>query len=1083
MRDCPFYIFVLIVLIYNPLSAQEYLAPEVLSVENGLSSRQVNSITTDHYGYIWAGTAYGLNRFDGYRFKNFFTTSEGNESSGIQFIHAVRCDFQGNLWILNNAGINRYDHKTGAITKYPISSFDDAYQPESRLNDICPAPDGTIWLLTDRSLSRLSSDQSVKTYLIPGDLLVKGTTPTCIVTDISGNVWIGTTNGLLLFDMQQGVFRELVRRDSQGLLSDNYVKCLFIDRENSIWIGTKNGLNRVDPVDFAFIQYFPGGSHSSQPANNITGIASAESGIFVLATNAGIIKFNATTQLFTRVYMSAERKIETITVDSTGIIWGGTSQGILKIRKSVLSVQNFTMRTAGFKLIQDHIVALGRGQGNNLFIGYYRDGYCIVDTKTFSNEHFNTIDGSNVVNFYPYKLNEYLVLSEHDIEVFVNGNVDRKSLFSIYPFLKSELIKQVKINCLFYNGDNQIWLGTSNGIQHINFDSAYHISKQTLGYQNQQVRIGQVFSIVQDPYGNIWLGTENGLIFYNPSKGNFNRYTPYDKNLMNTEHKAVYAMVPEKSGVFWIGTSGGVFRFDVTTREFAAIKDAPEVINSSVRALAIDGYNNLWIGTETGLYNYRRNSNTVKSYDLKEGLLNEVYTAICAGANEKVFLAGPQGLSMINSSEMNPDSVAQKVVITGLHFIDNDPNEQELYYQLPDTITLPWSRKPIQIDFALLDFSRPELNRFKYSFGKTGRDPVWYQLGTLNHVVLARNSPGKYIFRVTGSNSDMNWNNTGTSLVITVEAPYWRSKIGMALFALVGIIFLFMFFRFWIRQFFNLSRENREREMFARQIMLQKEELTLKNKSITDSINYAKRIQTAMLPPYKLFKSIFSSSFILFMPKDIVSGDFYWVNKFGSKIFISAVDCTGHGVPGAFMSIIGFELFRKITNIEGLSRPSDILNRLNDDFHEIFKDIDNVVLRDGMDVAFCSIDKNDMILEYAGAFNPLYLIRDNKITEIKGDRFAIGLDETNFKDQTFKNHLIPIQKGDIIYIFSDGFADQFGGPDGKKYKYRRFRHLLLNLHQLPMEKQHEILENNVMEWRGEQDQVDDILVIGIKIDF
>ena len=1083
MRARRFYIIILIVLVYNPLSAQDFLAPEVLSVESGLSSRKVNSIITDHYGYIWAGTAYGLNRFDGYRFKHFFTTSVGNESSGIQFIHSVRCDIQGNLWILNNAGVNRYDHKTGAITTYPVSSFDDVYQPESGIKDIYPAPDGTVWLLTDRSLTRLAPDQPVKSYPIPGDLLVNATLPNCLIADASGNVWIGTTNGLLLFDMQQGVFRELVRQGSQGLLSDNHVKCLFTDHENSIWIGTKNGLNHIDPVDFAFIQYYPGGSHKSQPVNDITAIASAESGVFVLATDAGIVKFNAASQVFTRVYTSAERKIESITIDSTGIIWGGTSQGILKIRKSALSVQNFTMRTAGLKLVHDHIVALGRGQGNNLFIGYYRDGYSVVDTKTFTNKHFSTLDGSNVVNFYPFRPDEYLVLSEHDIEVFITGKSDRKSLFSIYPFLKRELVEKVKINCLFYNGDNQLWLGTSDGIQLIKLDSAYHISKQTLGYQNQQVRIGQVFSIVQDPFGNIWLGTENGLFFYNPNKGNFNRYTPYDKILMNTEHKAVFTIVPDKSGIFWLGTSGGAFRFDAAAREFDAINVAPEVMNSSIRALTIDSNNNLWIGAETGLYHYHRNSNTVKSYDLKEGLLNDVFTAIYAGPDEQLFLAGPQGLSMINTAEMTSDSMAHKVVITGLRLVDNDPNKQELYYQLPDTITLPWSRKPFQIDFAVLDLARPELNRFKYSFGKTGRNPAWQELGTLNHVVLDRLSPGKYIFRVTGSNSDMSWNNTGTSMVIIIEAPYWRSKIGLALFLLFGILFLFMFFRFWIRQFFNLSRENREREMFASQIMLQKEELTLKNKSITDSINYAKRIQTAMLPPYKLFKSIFSSSFILFMPKDIVSGDFYWVNKFGNKIFISAVDCTGHGVPGAFMSIIGFELFRKITNIEGLSRPSDILNRLNDDFHEIFKDVDNVVLRDGMDVAFCSIDKKDMILEYAGAFNPLYLIRDNKITEVKGDRFAIGLDETNFKDQTFKNHLIPIQKGDIIYIFSDGFADQFGGPDGKKYKYRRFRHLLLNLHQLPMEKQHEILENNVMEWRGEQDQVDDILVIGIKIDF
>jgi ligand-binding sensor domain-containing protein/serine phosphatase RsbU (regulator of sigma subunit) len=1083
MRGYPYYIALFIILIHSPLCAQTYLPPVNLTIENGLSSREVKSLTIDHYGYLWTGTDFGLNRFDGYRFLHFFITPGVNESPDFQFIHKVRCDNLGNLWILSNAGISRYDHYTGAISKFPISSFDTVYKPESVLIDIYPSPDGTAWLLTDRSLTGLSSDQQVKTYFIPPDQLLHGTLPTCLLADANGNIWIGTTNGLLLFDIRQGVFRELVRQGSQGLLSDNHVNCMFMDHENSLWIGTKNGLNHVDPIDFAFVQYYPVSSRISQPVNDITCISSAESGIFILATNAGIVKFDAAIQLFTSIFMSAGRKIESITVDSTGIIWGGTSQGILKIRKSVLSVQNFTTETADFKLANDHIVALEQGQGDMLFIGYYNNRYCFLDTKTFSSKHFNTIDGSNVVNFYPYKLNDYLVLSEHDIEVFITGKGDRRSLFSVYPFLKRELLKQVKINCLFYDGANQLWLGTSNGIQYIRFDSASHVSKQTLSYDGQQTRIGQVFDIKQDPFGNIWLGTDNGLLFYNPGKSNFIRYTPYDKNLMNTERKAVYTIVSEKTGVFLLGTSKGAFRFNVTNREFASICDAPEIMNSSVRALSIDRYNNIWIGAERGLFHFRRNTNTFKVYDLKEGLLNESYTAICSGGGEKMFLAGLQGLSMISLTEIGPVSKPQKVVITGLHFIDNDPIKQDLYYQCSDTIVLPWNKKPLQIDFAVLDFSRPELNHFKYCFGKAGRDHDWQQLGTLNHAVLDHLSPGNYIFRVTGSNSDMNWTTSGTSLVIIVEAPYWRSKIGVVLFTLAGIIIVFMFFRFWIRQFFNLSRENKEREMFARQIMLQKEELTLKNKSITDSINYAKRIQTAMLPAYKLFKSFFPSSFILFMPKDIVSGDFYWINKFGNKIFISAVDCTGHGVPGAFMSIIGFELFRKITSIDGLSRPSDILNRLNDGFHEIFKDIDNVVLRDGMDVAFCSIDKKDMILEFAGAFNPLYLIRDNKITEIKGDRFAIGLDETNFKDQTFKNHLIPIQKGDIIYIFSDGFADQFGGPDGKKYKYRRFRHLLLNLHQLPMEKQHEILENNVMEWRGEQDQVDDILVIGIKIDF
>jgi serine phosphatase RsbU (regulator of sigma subunit) len=438
---------------------------------------------------------------------------------------------------------------------------------------------------------------------------------------------------------------------------------------------------------------------------------------------------------------------------------------------------------------------------------------------------------------------------------------------------------------------------------------------------------------------------------------------------------------------------------------------------------------------------------------------------------------------VINPREVHSPVSSFKVLITEIRFIESEPKNDRIFYNIADTMVFPWNRKPVQIDFASANLSRPEFSTYKYSLGKTGKDPVWHLLGSQNFVIVDHLSPGKYIFHVTGTDAVTSGNYEITSMVILIEAPIWRTRKALIVYFILGILFITLGLRFLTRLFFNLSRENQEREMFARQIMLQKEELTLKNKSITDSINYAKRIQTAMLPPYRLFKSVFSSSFVLYMPKDIVSGDFYWINKLSDKIYVAAVDCTGHGVPGAFMSIIGFELFRKITNIEGLSRPSDILNRLNEDFHVIFKDVDNVVLRDGMDVAFCSIDKKNMILEFAGAFNPLYLIRDNKITEIKGDRFAIGLDETNFKDQTFKNHLIPIQQGDIIYIFSDGFADQFGGPDGKKYKYRRFRHLLLNLHQLTMEKQHEILENNVLEWRGEQEQVDDILVIGIKIDF
>jgi serine phosphatase RsbU (regulator of sigma subunit) len=279
----------------------------------------------------------------------------------------------------------------------------------------------------------------------------------------------------------------------------------------------------------------------------------------------------------------------------------------------------------------------------------------------------------------------------------------------------------------------------------------------------------------------------------------------------------------------------------------------------------------------------------------------------------------------------------------------------------------------------------------------------------------------------------------------------------------------------------RINREYKDKERIAKKIEVQKEELTLKNKNITDSINYARRIQLAMMPSDKLFSSVFPDSFILHIPKDIVSGDFYWINQVEDKTFFSAVDCTGHGVPGAFMSIIGVELFRRITEIEGISTPAEVLNSLSRNFERVFGDVDEMKLRDGMDLAFCSLNEDFTLLEYAGAFNPLYIVRDSSIMEIKGDRHSVGVYEKDDNIRYFNNHVIPLKDGDIIYIFTDGFADQFGGPEGKKYKYRRFRHLLLALHQLPMEKQADFLKKSILEWKGDLDQVDDILVMGLRI--
>ena len=249
---------------------------------------------------------------------------------------------------------------------------------------------------------------------------------------------------------------------------------------------------------------------------------------------------------------------------------------------------------------------------------------------------------------------------------------------------------------------------------------------------------------------------------------------------------------------------------------------------------------------------------------------------------------------------------------------------------------------------------------------------------------------------------------------------------------------------------------------------------------VTDSIRYAKRLQDSILPPEKIIKKYFPSSFVLFKPKDIVSGDFYWIGKAKNEVMFAAVDCTGHGVPGAFMSLVGANGLNSAGKEHKLSDPGLILDDLNKYASETLNKSNDDSVRDGMDITLCSLNKKEMKLKFAGAYNPLYLIRDNELEIIKTSKFAIG----SFKpgENNFETFEIDVQKGDKIYIFSDGYADQFGGPRGKKFMYRQFKETLLSTINESMEDQKQLLDKKIESWRGDHEQVDDIVIFGVEVD-
>lgn len=272
-------------------------------------------------------------------------------------------------------------------------------------------------------------------------------------------------------------------------------------------------------------------------------------------------------------------------------------------------------------------------------------------------------------------------------------------------------------------------------------------------------------------------------------------------------------------------------------------------------------------------------------------------------------------------------------------------------------------------------------------------------------------------------------------------------------------------------------RENKRKSII---ITEQKKLVEDKNKDITDSINYAKKIQEALLPPKELKYELFPNAFILFQPRDIVSGDFYWFAAKNGKRIITAVDCTGHGVPGAFMSMIGNTFLNEIIMEKGITEPASILSELR---HMVIKSLKqdgiNAESKDGMDMALIAIDDKHDTLEFAGANNPLWIVRNGQCMEYTADKRPIGF--FRGKGLPFTNHKIQLQKGDSVYLFTDGYADQFGGPKGKKFKYKQFQEILISIQNEPMLKQEEILYKRFYDWKGTLEQVDDVLVIGVKI--
>jgi serine phosphatase RsbU (regulator of sigma subunit) len=397
-----------------------------------------------------------------------------------------------------------------------------------------------------------------------------------------------------------------------------------------------------------------------------------------------------------------------------------------------------------------------------------------------------------------------------------------------------------------------------------------------------------------------------------------------------------------------------------------------------------------------------------------------------------------------------------------------------------EEISLPYGNYQLEIFFTGISLRNPE--KVSYQYFLEGNDLDWSPISNLNFARYQRLSAGDYVFKVRAFNSDAFGGTIIKTIHIHIDQPFWMKLWFWVLCAL----FLFVVIRFIVRRRERLLREQQEflqHELDARtrEVVEQKELLEVKNKDITDSIVYAKNSQKAMLPPHNVLSEYFADSFVFYKPRDIVSGDFYWAARFESKVLIACADCTGHGVPGAFMSLIGTTVLKEVARMKNVTSPQALLNTMD---VEIFNLLNNKAqdfqIDDGMDMSVIEFDLETKKIRLSSANRPILIYTNNAFIEIKGDRRPIG-GSMRREEQSFEMQELQLEAGDIIYMFSDGITDQFGGPLGKKWKKSGLKSLLEKCANMGMDRQSEELKTQFNAWKGALPQTDDVIVLGMRV--
>lgn len=994
-------------------------------IDEGLPQAEVTHLLQDSRGHLLVATnGGGAALFDGIGFQ-VMGLSDGLPDGKVSCMATT----PGGIVLLGHPG-----HGLSKGNGAPIYTFSPvAGLPSQQVNTLLAEGDSLLWVGTFGGLCAIRAD-GVRTYTKADGLPSNDIRAIC--RDRSGVLWAGTYGGGVA-RLTADAFEPL---GAEAGLTDGFISDLFLAADGRLLVATASGVSVWDGTSFAPLR--------NAGTGRVNAIAQDAEGNIWLATPEGaLVVGDVGRELLSERNGLPHNEVLSICIDREQNIWFGTRKGLARLSHRAMAhytpVGRTTMEPSSFARLTDGTLVLTDRTG-----GAFRlDGSAFIPLV-------NDADvASHAFSSLATDADDRLWLGTSDFGGLFTIKGDKVSIYSDEPGLMDN-----SISAMATGADSRLIIGTPSGLSY--FDGDRFIPGPP--------DLGQITALAPTVGSDALVGTLAGAVL---------RVHGDRADTVHTAKVPITALVAMPDGRTAIGTDGeGVVI--IGSKGKYMVDESKGLTSRQVRSLVWDG-RYLWAGTAKGV------SRLLPGTDGAEVLAitqahgfngSECLPGALLNDGDMLWVGTIKGVTRIRKALVGRDTVRPVVFLTSVQLLLQEVNQSGASAALPQSLDLGHDDNHLRFSFKAISLTNPELITYRWRL--IGFDVDWNEgnSGVANYPNLPH---GSYVFEVVACNSDGACTAVPVQFTFRIRPPFWKTVWFYILVAVTLMAAVVLWVRWRERRLLALNRELEEKvDLRTRELKEQRDLVEEKNRHITEGIEYARNIQMAILPSPQELDRAFSEHLLIYLPKDTVGGDFYWVYAKGEVTWAVAADCTGHGVAGAFMSMIGSDLLNQLIIEQGATSPAAVLRELDRGiklaFAQSAKEFEN---DQGMDVAVVRMDRATRRLTFAGAMRPLLLV-GHAVNEMEGDRHTIS--SADHGPVEFSDRTMDIGPDETVFIYSDGLCDQFGGPKGKKFGSKQLRELILEMRLQPLSAQREVLLSAILHWKGHEPQQDDIMVLAFR---